>query len=590
MLSIMQQNKARLFANVGRGIFALIIATTAIANIITARVELPWNTVVFTEPLFDMGGFAWERDGLIVCGLLLLVIARALLRGKRQAWLLSVGLLAFSLLSAVISKSDRSAILLALCLLILLLLLAPVFTTHSDKRSLARGYSALGLSACSLWSYGLISTFWNPGIVPLLLILRSDMLFLLHLLTLLVLGYGVFEVLRPVRLRYSHRHNERPRVYEVIRRYGRLATVHFTLGRDKSYFWSETKRTILAYRVAHGVAIVLGDPIGPEEEHEGVLWAFLAFCTRQDWSVALYQASESMYCLCQRNGLHAFKIGEEAIVEVGAFTFAGKHGAPVRHAMARARRGNVSIQCWQGERLPSDVFADMERVSAEWLREHGATSQMGFSMGHFPADWSPDIMTVVAFDAQSNVQAFLTWTPLYAVNGWALDIMRRGKETVPGTMELLIVSSIEWARVRGYSRMSLGLIPLVNSGEYSEERAYDMHTREHVRTLRPFWERSAIFLHHRGMVLRSYRSLYAFKAKFHPIWEPRYLIVSDKYAMPFILLALVRIHSRGWRSTLKGAGEKMFGAFKLSMSKAFAILQRTGLARHEDVPGVKQQK
>ena len=588
MLSIMQQNKARLLMNAGRYLFALIIGITAIANIITARTELPWNTVVFTEPLIDMGGFAWERDGLIVCGILLLVIARALLRGKRHAWWLSVGLLGFSLLSAIISKSDRSAILLALCLLVLLLLLAPIFTTHSDKRSLARGYCALGLSACGLLSYGFVSTFWHPATVPLLIILRSDILLLAHLLTLLVLVYGVIEVLRPVRLRRSHRYNERPRVYEVIHRYGRLATVHFTLGRDKSYFWSETKQTMLAYRVAHGVAIVLGDPVGPEEEHEAVLRAFLAFCTRQDWSVALYQASTSMYRLCQKNGLHAFKIGEEAIIEVDAFTLAGKRGAPVRHAMARATRGNVLIQCWQGEALPSHVFSGMEQVSAAWLREHGASGQMGFSMGHFPADWSPEIMTAVAFDAQSNVQAFLTWTPLYAVNGWALDIMRRGKETVPGTMELLIASSIEWARARGYSRMSLGLIPLVNSGEYTEERACDMATREHVATSRPFWERSASFLHQRGMVLGGYRSLYAFKAKFHPAWEPRYLIVSDKHAVPLILLALARVHSNGWRTMLKEAGEKLFGGFKYYIHKGFTVLLQTTPVRREEVPGVKQ--
>ena len=63
-----------------------------------------------TEPLVDLGGPAWERDGLIMTGVLLLLIARALIRGKRQAWWLSVELLTFSLLSALVSKSDRSTI------------------------------------------------------------------------------------------------------------------------------------------------------------------------------------------------------------------------------------------------------------------------------------------------------------------------------------------------------------------------------------------------------------------------------------------------------------------------------------------------
>jgi len=91
--------------------------------------------------------------------------------------------------------------------------------------------------------------------------------FALHLLAFLVLGAGVVAVLRPVRFTRPLLRQERARVYEVVRRNGKLATVHFALGRDKSYFWSETGQTMMAYRVVNGVALALGDPIGPEEEH-----------------------------------------------------------------------------------------------------------------------------------------------------------------------------------------------------------------------------------------------------------------------------------------------------------------------------------
>jgi hypothetical protein len=53
---------------------------------------------------------------------------------------------------------------------------------------------------------------------------------------------------------------------------------------------------------------------------------------------------------------------------------------------------------------------------------------------------SKDLLTVTAFDPEGEVEAFLSWTPLYAGNGWALDAMRRGNQTTPGTMELLIVA------------------------------------------------------------------------------------------------------------------------------------------------------
>jgi phosphatidylglycerol lysyltransferase len=39
----------------------------------------------------------------------------------------------------------------------------------------------------------------------------------------------------------------------------------------------------------------------------------------------------------------------------------------------------------------------------------------------------------------------------------------------------------------------------------------------------------------------SYRGLSAYKDKFHPRWEPRYVIYSSAIALPQIALAIVRL-------------------------------------------------
>jgi phosphatidylglycerol lysyltransferase len=553
MLALAHHTKRHAFALTGRSVLAVVIAITALANIIAVVREFPWNSLVVTEPLMDLGGPAWERDGLIVTGALLLLIARALIRGKRQAWWLAVGLLAFSLTSALGSHSDRGTILMALGLLLLLLLLAPLFPTRSDTRALVRGYAALLLGLGCLAAHMVVSQLWQTAGDQGALALRNGSLFLLHLLTFLALGYGVVKVLRPVRFARPRLGQEHARVYKVVRRYGSLATVHFALGKDKSYFWSETGRAVIAYRVVHGVALALGDPIGPQEEDAPLLQAFLAFCRRQDWSVALYQASAQTHHLCQEWGLHTYKIGEDALIDAAHFTLQGKRGAPVRHAVARARRAGLSAQCWQGETLPEAVFAGMQRISAQWLDTRKIQTQMGFSMGRFPADWSKDLLTVVAFDSEGQVQAFLTWTPLYAGNGWALDAMRRGEETPPGAMELLIAFAIEWAQAHGYTRMSLGLAPLAGlDGEMSATTCDAIEPGLHAPSS-SLLERCAASLHRRGIVLGAYRSLYAFKAKFQPTWEARYLIVSEGQALPRILLALARVHGCGWWSMLQEA-------------------------------------
>lgn len=550
-----QQQYTRVVIVVGRRLSALIMVAIALVNIVTALMEVPWDTTVLLEPFFDLAGSTWERESVLAIGGLFLLIARALARGKRQGWWLSLGLLISSFLGAVVSRSDRSTILLALSLLILLLVMAPLFPARSDLRALVRGYCTLALGVGVIVGHLALSHLWYRGGQGVFA-LRDGLIFLLHVLTFLMLWYGVIEVLRPVYPACPHLGQERSHVYEIVRQYGHLATAHFALGRDKSYFWSETRRTMIAYRVVHGVALVLGDPIGPEEEHGQVLQAFLAFCCQQDWLVAWYQTSERVRRLGQEQGLPAFKVGEEAIIDVDSFTLQGKQGAPVRHALARSGRAGLSAHCWQGESIPEAIFSEMQHISTEWLVYHNAKTQMGFSMGRFPSDWSQQLLTVVAFDAEGHAQAFLTWTPLYAGNGWALDVMRRSEKTPPGAMELLIASSIEWAKAHSFTRMSLGLAPLVGvDGEPWETTGSATGCEQSIR---PFslLERSAAFLHRRGIVLDTYRSLYAFKAKFQPTWESRYIIVSKRRALPRILLALAWVHGTGWRGMLQEVWER----------------------------------
>lgn len=96
MFVLEQQKFKHSLATTGRALLALVIVISALANVSTIFVESRWDFVTFMEPLMDLGGSGWEREGLIVMGVTLLLIARALFRGKRQAWWLSICLLAIS--------------------------------------------------------------------------------------------------------------------------------------------------------------------------------------------------------------------------------------------------------------------------------------------------------------------------------------------------------------------------------------------------------------------------------------------------------------------------------------------------------------
>ncbi len=550
---------------VGRYITAVLLVVLAAANLLTYVLAHPWGAAGGFTELFALDDLGSGRGGIVITALLLLVLARALARGKRQAWLLSVGLIIFSFIAALSERASRPTLMILLGLLLLLLLLAPLFSARSDPRALRRGYVALILGLMTLLGRGTIHILLHIGREDILLIEPRGLFFVLRAAAYLLLCYGVVEVLRPVLRAQAVPATERERAFEVVRRQGQLSLAHFALGPNMSYFWSESGWSFLAYRASHGIAVVLGDPIGPREELASLLESFQAFCHEQDWKLAIYQASSQTLQTFERATIHAIEVGEEAIIDTATFTLQGKIGAPVRHAIARAKRGGISIRFWQGEALPEPVFEQMKRISAAWLSAHHTHSQMGFSMGRFPTDWSPNLLTAAALGPDGAIQAFVTWTPLYAADGWTLDNMRRTAETVPGTMEYLIAASVEWARARGYRHMSLSLAPLATPSDDLKDLAFlSTPKRWRISSSARLLQRSAAYLHDRGLLLGNYRSLYFFKQKFHPVWEPRYLIVEDVSTLPRALIALAVVHGMSWRAllgetvaALRGPGRQM---------------------------------
>lgn len=125
----------------------------------------------------------------------------------------------------------------------------------------------------------------------------------------------------------------------VARRYGQGALLPFQLGPEAKRFSPEDRDGLLAYGRDGRVAIVLGDPIGPEAESHAVLDAFLQTCRRCDWLPAVYQASAAGVQPLRARGFVPYHIGLEAILDLRSFDLTGPRRANLRHTIARARRG-----------------------------------------------------------------------------------------------------------------------------------------------------------------------------------------------------------------------------------------------------------
>ena len=353
---------------------------------------------------------------------------------------------------------------------------------------------------------------------------------------------------------------------ELTRYYGSHTLAFFGLAQQNLHFLAPGEEGLVNYRLESNVAVVLGDPVCAPEAFERVTRSFLDFCTLRKWRVAFYQVNPDHLATYRALRLHAFKIGEEALINPQTFTLSGSAIANVRISARRAERDKVAIQ-WHEGALPIEVMNQLEYISNTWL-EHKAgqhSSEMGFSMGRLnelpdatkradilseissplglAREVVPRVITEVATTSSGKPCAFVTFLPVYgsltpnltAVSnssemqawGWTLDLMRRTPDAPPGVIELLLVRAIERFRMSGAQVVSLGMVAMADT------------LQEMTRSQGQL----AGFVTNRLHLLESRRSLFNFKQKFHPRWESRYIVTNTTLALPKIALAILRLRN-----------------------------------------------
>jgi len=353
--------------------------------------------------------------------------------------------------------------------------------------------------------------------------------------------YGMISILRPVTKMILPNEEERQVVASNTRIYGKNSISYFALSEEKSYFFSASGKVVIAYVLEGTVAVVAGDPIGPESELGTALQEFKAFCAQQDWTIVFWQVRNDLVDLYHTFGMHLLKIGEDAVINTQSFTLKGGAMANVRSSAKRAEKEGLQVVFYHGQIHDVEQLVQMERISQRWVAQKGG-AEMGFSMGQFNSAGDPQQITALAIDNQNVVQAFVTFIPIYGRKGWGLDLMRRAERCAPGTMELLLSRSIEFLKSSGAEMVSLGLAPMSNAN--NEDAS--------------FLDNSIDLLTQRFGNLKDSQSLFNFKKKFQPTWESRYLVFSHTLTLPKVGWALYKAHQqdatllRTIRESLKG--------------------------------------
>jgi phosphatidylglycerol lysyltransferase len=168
----------------------------------------------------------------------------------------------------------------------------------------------------------------------------------------------MISIFRPVTKTLLPNEEERQAVALNTCMHGKNSISYFALSEEKAYFFSAARKVVIAYALAGTVAVVAGDPIGPEGELAGALQEFKAFCSQQDWTMVFWQVRHELVDLYRTCGMHLLKIGEDAVITTQTFTLKGAIYVYITHTPHRfhhptARWTNRGRRVGRAKRLVS---------------------------------------------------------------------------------------------------------------------------------------------------------------------------------------------------------------------------------------------
>jgi phosphatidylglycerol lysyltransferase len=487
-----------------------------------------------------------------LAGFALILLAASLWRRKRVAWLLTILVLAVSIVTHILKGLDYEEASLAAVLLIILLSLRSEFHARSDVPSIRQGLLTLlfalfftiiyGVAGFYLLdkhfrvTFGLWSAFrqtivmftqlYDPGIEPITGFGRyfADSIYIVGMVTT---SYASLMLIRPVLMRHGASPVERERASQIVLEYGHTPLARMALFDDKLYYFS-AGGSMISYVVENRIALVLGDPIGPAGDAPAVISAFKSFCASNDWLTAFYETTPEYLHYYKDAGFDILSIGQEAIVELAAFTLEGSENKTLRNSYNKMVRLGYHYSVIQPP-YSARLLRELQLISDDWLTNRG-TSEMRFSLGWFDEAYLNTCPILLVRDREGFIESFANLVGEYQNKEVSIDLMRYLRGVESGLMDFLFVSLFQWAAVQGYKTVNMGLSALSGVGEQSDD---------------PAIERALNYIYRNINLFYNFRGLHAFKEKFHPKWLPRYLIYPGPASLPAVSISLLNANLGG---------------------------------------------
>lgn len=313
---------------------------------------------------------------------------------------------------------------------------------------------------------------------------------------------------------------ERSHFFSLVNTYGGTEFTHLAYLNDKRVFFNAKKTVAFLYRPYKAHILVLGDPVGKHDDFEDAIDEFETYVTEYNMSLSFYEVSGNNLELYATEGYSFMKIGEEAFMDLEAFSLVGKKFAYFRNIYNRMNTGMYDFRLEMPKHSPS-LLKEIKALSDLWL---GGKKEKKFSVGYFDEAYLNQSMIATVY-VDGVLEGFANLRPFYDDNTISIDLMRIRPNGANAVMDAVFLGVILWAKENGYKRFSLGMAPFANVGlkKYSKRK-----------------EKLLRYAFEFGNQIYGFKGLRRYKEKYRPEWENRYLIFRGESRLPLVLLALAK--------------------------------------------------
>ncbi|MCP3920677.1 MAG: bifunctional lysylphosphatidylglycerol flippase/synthetase MprF [bacterium] len=292
---------------------------------------------------------------------------------------------------------------------------------------------------------------------------------------------------------------------------------------DKELLFSDSGDAFVMFGIVGKAWIAMGDPVGPPVQRRELIRAFRETSQQHGGLTAFHAVGEGDGVHYVDAGMALLRIGEEAIVELASHQpERGPGPEPGREPAFELGFEVVPAAEVDG------ILPELDRIASAWRASRGG-DPMGFAFGAPQPAYLRTTDVALVRSAGAPIAFAALWTGSGGAE-LAIDVVRYFPSAQAEVMEFLFASTLSWGREQGFRGLDLGLVPLAEP---------------EVLVRNPRWNRIGHRLFPHGEHFENAAALRAFKARFGPVWRPRFLASEEGLDIPSAFSDLATLISGG---------------------------------------------